>query len=531
MQLTHLLRTLRTDERGFAMPAMTGLMMILGIVTAAVLSNVQTDTVQARKDQDRKLAYSAAEAGLSNYMFRLQNDPHVWTRCTSLPGTPFVNQVWNGTGSDPRTWRSLPTATSQYTVELLPKPGQSSCSTSDPTGTVMDNGVLRVRATGRSRGVKRSVVAKFRRKSFLDYLYFTHIESLDPAWYTRYVAGAPTIPDITAWATANCGFWRDGRGSARYSGNWYDSSNRAHAFTQSCTEIQFASADEVRGPMHTNDEFYVCGSPDFGRTATDAIEVSAPPTGWRSACSGSSPNFIGTFAASSPQLTMPPTNTALRNLTLPDYIFTGRTNIVLTPTGMTVNGTPRPYPANGLIYVQNGTCGQTYRPYDAYGAPAGCADVFVHGEYGADLTIASAKDIVIDDDLTKSGDHLLGLVANDFVRMYHPVTSLDAARGTCTTASGSPGDLDVEAALLALNHSVMVDNYYCGGPLGTLAITGAIVQKYRGPVGTGGSSISNGYVKDYDYDNRLKYREPPHFLDPVQSSWRILSQTEQVPAR
>ena len=26
-------------------------------------------------------------------------------------------------------------------------------------------------------------------------------------------------------------------------------------------------------------------------------------------------------------------------------------------------------------------------------------------------------------------------------------------------------------------------------------------------------------------------REPPHFLDPVQSSWRVLSQTEQVPAR
>ena len=77
----------------------------------------------------------------------------------------------------------------------------------------------------------------------------------------------------------------------------------------------------------------------------------------------------------------------------------------------------------------------------------------------------------------------------------------------------------------------MVDNYYCGGPLGTLSITGAIVQKYRGPVGTGGTTISNGYVKDYDYDDRLKYREPPHFLDPVQSSWKVLSQTEQVPAR
>ncbi len=519
------------DERGLALPAMAGIMLILGLITAAVLSSVQTDTVSARKDQDRKLAYSAAEAGISNYMFRLQNDPHVWAKCTSLSGTAFVSQAWDGTGSDPRIWRTLDGSTARYSVELLPKPGKTSCSTSDPAGTVMDDGVLRIRATGRSNGVKRSVVTKFRRRSFLDFLYFTDIESLDPAWYTRYVAGAPTVPDITAWASANCGWWRDGRGSSTYSGAWYDSSNRPTAFTQKCVEIQFAADDEVRGAMHTNDEFYVCKSPRFGRNAADAIEVSAPPAGWRSACSGSSPNFVGTFTPSAPTLTMPPTNTALRNLTLPDYIFTGRTTIVLSASNMTVNGTTRAYPPNGLIYVDNGSCGQGYKPYDAYGAPAGCADVYVQGSYGKSLTIASAKDIIISGDVTNTNDSLLGLIANDFVRMYHPVTNLDAARGTCSTAAGSPGDLEVVAALLALNHSIMVDNYFCGGPQGTLSITGAMIQKYRGPVGVGGSSISEGYVKDYNYDDRLRFREPPSFLDPVQASWRLLTQTEQVPAR
>ena len=31
--------------------------------------------------------------------------------------------------------------------------------------------------------------------------------------------------------------------------------------------------------------------------------------------------------------------------------------------------------------------------------------------------------------------------------------------------------------------------------------------------------------------DRLTFRAPPHFLDPVQSAWRISRYTEQQPAR
>jgi hypothetical protein len=56
-------------------------------------------------------------------------------------------------------------------------------------------------------------------------------------------------------------------------------------------------------------------------------------------------------------------------------------------------------------------------------------------------------------------------------------------------------------------------------------------QKFRGPVGTvNGTSIATGYRKDYEYNDRLRYREPPYFLDPVQASWRVARQNEQVPA-
>ena len=55
--------------------------------------------------------------------------------------------------------------------------------------------------------------------------------------------------------------------------------------------------------------------------------------------------------------------------------------------------------------------------------------------------------------------------------------------------------------------------------------------EFRGPVGTvNGTSIATGYRKDYEYNDRLRYREPPYFLDPVQASWRVARQNEQVPA-
>ncbi len=89
----------------------------------------------------------------------------------------------------------------------------------------------------------------------------------------------------------------------------------------------------------------------------------------------------------------------------------------------------------------------------------------------------------------------------------------------------------IDAAILAINHSFIVDNWACGTSLGTLTVSGAIAQEYRGTVGThSGSTIVSGYAKGYSYDYELRYHQPPFFLDPVQAGWGILQETEQVPA-
>ena len=63
--------------------------------------------------------------------------------------------------------------------------------------------------------------------------------------------------------------------------------------------------------------------------------------------------------------------------------------------------------------------------------------------------------------------------------------------------------------------------------LGNLNIYGAIGQNYRGVVGTGAGGT--GYLKNYEYDDRLATTEPPYFLTPLKAGWKIVRQTAQSP--
>ena len=82
------------------------------------------------------------------------------------------------------------------------------------------------------------------------------------------------------------------------------------------------------------------------------------------------------------------------------------------------------------------------------------------------MTIAAENDIIISGNLTSSGNGMLGLVANNFVRVKHPPAR---ARATRThSRAGSQTNPNIEAAILAINHSFIVDHYDCGATLGAL---------------------------------------------------------------
>jgi Tfp pilus assembly protein PilX len=531
------------DERGFTMYAVMGAMLAIMMLSVAAFAAAGGDLRGARRDQDSKRAYSAAEAGLNDYLSKLNKDNTYWAKCDQVPAPGVVNP-YNKT---PLTRLTIPNSDAQYAVEVLPtidpSTGQrySKCDKNNPNKTMLDGrtGTFQIRSTGFARGTRRSVIGTFRRKKFLDYLYFTDLETANPVAYSVWTGGNATTPDIQDWASTNCSdYYRAGRGSASYSGEADDPGpNPPVPVKFGCVEINFITGDSIDGPLHTNDQMLICGTPRFGRNGNDSIEAS-DPQGWRGngGCAGSNPNFVGKYVPGAGGLSLPPSNSQLKNVVDPGYTFTGRTTVEFVGNKVKVNGNLMSIPPEGVIYVQNGpNCGVFYDPTatDPSQTPTDCGDAYVHGSYSSDVTVAAEKDIVVDGDIVKSADNMVGLIANNFVRINHPVTNRKSTYNgssynwSCSNNGSTPHQID--AAILALSYSLLVDNWYCGAALGTLTVNGAIAQKYRGIVGTFGAN-DTGYLKDYNYDDRLKYREPPHFLDPVETAWRIVRENEQTPA-
>jgi hypothetical protein len=539
-------------ERGFSMFLVIMAMLLTAMFVAAAFAAANGDLPISGDSRDRKVSYAAAEGGLNFYLNHLQQDNDYWTKCADVPAPNAtennpVSQQYDGVGVDKRQWRNVPGTSAQYTIELLHTAGYSQCET-DPKkqDSLIDlsTGTFKIRVTGRPSATstqRRSIVATFRRDGFLNFIYFTDYEGFDPQ--------ANSSASVRTWAQANCA---DKYRSARNS---------------SCLEIQFADQDALRGPVHSNDDsLLVCGTPEFGRVDhIDTVEVTGGAPGYvknGGSCAGdpviNTPTNL--FTTSAKPMEMPSSNQSLADIAdLDGLSFQGKTIVRLKPNGLmditnySATGVPTTqldaaWPNNGVLYVKNnGPCNGEYPTAANYVEPAACGNVYVSGTYSRSLTIAAANDVIIrptlggklsnksaDADLKRlaGSDATLGLIANNFVRVAHMVsTSGNTCNGNVNTTNDPIfKDVQVDAAILSLQHSFIADNYDCGR-LGTLTVNGAIAQKYRGTVGTGsGSTVLTGFVKNYNYDDRFRYRSPPYFLNPIDSAWDVIRSHEQVPA-
>jgi hypothetical protein len=535
-------------ERGFSMVIVVVAMFVTSMFVAAALAASDSDFKLSFDNQERKVSYAAAEAGLEWYVKQLRGNPDFWAQCNHANTAPNaaertpINQQWDGEGEDPRVWRKVAGKPAEYTIELLHTPQFSACDPNKQESLIdMNNGTFKVRVTGRAmkdRSVQRSIIGTFSRVGFLRFVYFTDQENRDPQ--------AATSSSDRNSQQANC----VGR-------------NRTARTGRGCVEIQFASNDEINGPLHTNDEsLLVCGTPKFGRQSlmSDLIEVNGPAPGYvhASGCSGTPPIYTptGKITPNSEKMPMPDSNQELMTVAQTGgRVYRGKTVVRLKgttmdvtnyETGSPVTTTNVPWPGNGVLYVvNNGACNNSDIPTDAkYNESAGCGNVYVSGTYAKSLTIAAANDVIVrptlggklanksadaNITLTAGSDATLGLIANNFVRVGHKV---NRGSSSCSNYSSvdepTVGDVTIEAAIMSLQHSFIVDNYDCGLS-GRLRVVGAIVQRFRGPVGTGsGGTITTGYTKDYWYDDRLRYRSPPYFLNPVKYRWEVIHVQEQV---
>jgi hypothetical protein len=246
-------------------------------------------------------------------------------------------------------------------------------------------------------------------------------------------------------------------------------------------------------------------------------------------------------------------------------VFNGTTTVVLNGNSATVttcttsstsscSSTSIPsLTAKPIIYVNNAS-GCTPTPYNPFSVSYlsnstgyyGCAgDVYVSGTYSSPVTIAADNNIIINGNITTSADGsgnptgtaTLGLVANEFVRVMHGINGTNPGlSGNCTATNNASQTLInpvIDAAILALNHSFIVDNFNCGaspgtgGQNGTLTVHGAIAQDYRGAVGLASSPLV-GYLKNYSYDDRLANILPPYLFDISNSGWHVSRETQCV---
>jgi Tfp pilus assembly protein PilX len=535
------------EERGFSLIVALVVLSVATILLFSAIDAVLNGGQTTRNDLDQKRALLAADAGLSAYVQQLNANPNYWDTCaasggaTGATGAKVTVPGSNDNGS-----------IESYTYQNVPATGSTGCDPNNAIASMIEAGsgptagTFRVKFTGSSAPsgastatATRTIVAQFKPASFLQFIYFTIFEIEDPSATgdsqtacATYYWTAPS-PATGNTRNANCG-----------------------------GAIDFITGDALNGPVHSNDDMFICGSPSFGSTGstgvTDAVET--PGFIGESSCTNS-PRVNGVSPGSptttqAPTAVMPADDSQLEQVADggnssqmngcyagAGCVFTGPTQIQLTGNTFTVtnasySGTKTGLsPSNGVIYIANTgnslTCGVTYNPSSTdYTTNGGCGNASVAGNYTTSLTIGAANDVIIYGNITTTpggtaaptGTALLGLIANDFVRIAHPCTGGNNFTSGIYSVINNP---IIDAAILAIDHSFIVDDYACGSSPGTITLWGTIAQNFRGVVGThNGATITAGYNKNYNYDTRLQSLSPPYFLNPVGAGWEVNRVTE-----
>ncbi|MFA5092381.1 MAG: DUF4900 domain-containing protein [Candidatus Omnitrophota bacterium] len=266
------------------------------------------------------------------------------------------------------------------------------------------------------------------------------------------------------------------------------------------TNVWFWNQDRLNGPTHTNGHFNIAGTPVFDgavESVDDYIRyfnngnninssnLSNPPY--------DTPDFNSTVDLGVSSTNMPTQALSLRaaSTSAGGLRLKGNSTIVLNANGtMNVTNSDKgwsnrnmPLPTNGALFVNNG-------------------NLTISGTLNGRLTAGASKDINIPNSIVYANDPRVNPASTDTLGL---ISEQDVV-----VSSGAPNNVEVDASIMALNTSFMVENWWTGGAKGTLSVFGGIIQNERGPVGTfSGNTKVSGYSKDYNYDTRLLNSPPP----------------------
>lgn len=279
------------------------------------------------------------------------------------------------------------------------------------------------------------------------------------------------------------------------------------------TNVWFWNQDHLNGPTHTNGHFNIAGNPVFeGEVRSvdsyiryfndghniNSANLSNPPHDL--------PDFQSTVTLGAEATNMPTQALNLRTASTATggLRLTGNTTVVLNSNGtMNVSNWNKgwsnrnmPLPANGALFVNNGS-------------------LTISGTLSGRLTAGSSGDINVPSSIVYANDPRVNPTSTDTLGL---ISERDVV-----IDSGASTNLEIDASIMALNTSFMLEDWWTGGAKGTLTVFGGIIQNERGPVGTfSGSTKVSGYSKNYSYDARLLSFPPPFIPttgDYITLSW------------
>lgn len=528
-------------DDGMALISVLSVLFLLTAFLMVTLAFVLNNQAPTREEQDDKAATAAAQAGLDDYLARLQSDKSYWKNTPSGAGGPVSGGVQDTANKAFTTGVTVGSTGAKYSYKVTRMPNKSGSS-----------GRITLSSTGLVNGVSRTLSTTFGPDSFLNYVYFSDKENLDPLYTGQ-----------TGTAAANC------------SKRWWQGRNTASG----CSEIQFASGDKLSGPVHTNDTPLIGGSVNFTQKVTTATMTpfgTSPTT----ACVNTncyrttgSASFVTNRPAYGPIVNIPSANTELLNDSANNgCVYFGATHITFNNDQMSVYspgtttaavsafvasgqkfdptcyntsaaGTEQTINLRPAVYVTDlagTTCTQanqiarnfprtgekTTGVTPSYACNLGTA--YIKGTVRGDITVGSTQDVIITGNLRYATDpkinaestDIVGLVPGHSVWVYKPVNGSNV-----NMLPAAQAVTRIDAAILTISDSFIVQHYNAGARIGNLTVYGSLAQNFRGTVGT---NSPTGYLKDYQYDQRFAAGviQPTYFLQPTGAKWNYAKVTD-----
>jgi len=280
--------------------------------------------------------------------------------------------------------------------------------------------------------------------------------------------------------------------------------------------VLFGMNDSLNGPTHTNAHFHIYNDPVFGGETssvddyirfynngnnTNLSQTSNPPY--------DEPDFQEGMTFSAVAGVMPSKALGLRSAaSAGGFFLSGNTTITLQNDGnMRVTNTAKNWnnrsmavPAGGALFVNNGT-------------------LTISGTLNGRLTVGSSHGVVVPSNIVYADNPRTNPNSNDVLGII--------SEKDIMISQTAPHNIEINACLMSLDTSFLVQNWSSIAAKGTLTVYGGIIQDERGPVGTfngqTGQKLS-GYTKNYSHDPRLISSPPPYM--PSTGDYIILSWKE-----